>query len=71
MQLTSEQLQSLDSGQPVSLLVDGRVCVLLNSSVYDQFREWVEDWHPATMRRHMAAMMADDWNDPATSVYDE
>jgi len=35
MQLTSEQLQSLDSGQPVSLLIDGRACVLLNSSVYE------------------------------------
>jgi hypothetical protein len=71
MQLTIDQLQSLDHGQPVPLVVDGRTCVLLNDTVYKQVRDLLEDWHPTTMRRHMAAMMADDWNDPAMSVYDE
>ena len=71
MQLTSEQLLSLDRGQPVSLLIDGRHCVLLNSQVYEQVRELIDDWHPSTMRRQMAAMMADDWDDPAMSIYDD
>ena len=67
MQLTIDQLQSLDQGQAVPLVVDGRSCVLLKDAVYEQVRELLEDWHPATMRRHMAAMMAEDWNDPAMS----
>jgi hypothetical protein len=71
MQLTAEQIQAIDKGEPVGLLVDGRQCVLLSSDAYDQFRSLVEDWEPSTMQRQMAEMMADDWNDPAMSVYDE
>jgi hypothetical protein len=53
------------------LVVEGRDCVLLRSESYDQLREAMADWDPSTMQRHMAKMMADDWNDPAMSVYDE
>jgi hypothetical protein len=38
---------------------------------YVQLCEAIDDWHRSTMQRQMAAMMADDWNDPAMSVYDE
>ena len=71
MQFTPEQIQALDSGQPVPLSVEGRPCVLLPGAVYEQFLEAVQDWHPAAMRRHMADMMAEDWNDPRMNVYDE
>jgi hypothetical protein len=71
MEFTSEQLQAIDKGQPVPLSVEGRPCVLVPGALYEQLREAVEDWHPATMSRHVAQMMADDWNDPAMGVYDE
>lgn len=71
MQVTAEQLQAIDSGQPVPLSVEGRPCVLVPGMLYEQFREAMEDWHPGTMRREMARLMAEDWNDPAMSVYDE
>jgi len=69
--LTSEQLQAIDRGQPVPLSVEGRECVLMPGALYQQLRGALDDWHPATMRRQMAQMMADDWSDPAMSVYDE
>lgn len=71
MDFTSQQLQSIDAGEPVSLTVEGRLCVLLPSSLYDQLREAIDDWHPRTMRPILARMMAEDWKDPAMSAYDE
>lgn len=71
MNLTPEQIQSIDSGQPVNIVVDGRSCVLVPSSTYTQMQEQIDQWHPTTMQRNLADVMADDWNDPAMSVYDE
>jgi hypothetical protein len=71
MHLSPEQLMAIDKGQPVTLSVDGRNCVLLPGNVYDQLREAADEWHPALLQPTMARMMADDWSDPAMSVYDE
>ena len=71
MKFSPDQLRALDSGHPLPLIVEGRECVLLSGAFYESLREAIDDWHPATMRRHMADMMADDWSDPAMSVYDE
>ena len=71
MQFTPEQLQAIDSGQPVPLTVEGRECVLLPGALFEQFREAIDDWHPATMQRHLAHMMADDWTDPELEGTDE
>ena len=71
MQVTSEQLEAIDRGQAVPLLIEGRDCVLLPGTLYEQLREAIDDWHPATMHKQIARMMADDWNDPAMGVYDE
>ena len=71
MDLTTDQLHAIDEGRPVPLTVDGRECVLLPGSLYERLREALDDWHPAVMQKHMAAMMRDDWSDPAMSVYDE
>jgi hypothetical protein len=71
MQVTAQQLLAIDNGEPVPLAVEGRPCVLLPTTLYDQLRAAIDDWHPGTMRRQMAAIMADDWTDPALSVYDE
>jgi hypothetical protein len=70
MQITSEQLRAIDLGQPVPLIVEGRNCVLLPGTI-DELRDALDDWHPKTMQRNMARLMADDWNDPAMSAYDE
>ena len=68
---TTQQLESLDKGEPVSISVEGRPCVLVPRSLYDQLREAIDDWDPSTTRRQMAKIMADDWDDPAMSAYDE
>lgn len=71
MQLSVDQAEALDKGEPVWLSVDNRDCVLLSRQAYEQVRALIEDWDPSTMRHHMARMMIDDWGDPAMSVYDE
>jgi len=70
VQITSQQLQAIDNGQPVPLIVEGRQCVLLPGTI-EQFRDALDDWEPRTMQPAMARLMADDWNDPAMSAYDE
>ena len=69
MQITSQQLQAIDNGEPVPLVVEGRPCILVPGTI-DQLRDALDDWDPRTMQRHMARLMADDWNDPAMSAYD-
>lgn len=72
MQLTSEQLQRLDAGRTVTIVVDGRDCVVVPQRLYEAHeRDLLNDWHPDTMQRQMADVMSDDWNDPAMSVYDD
>lgn len=71
MQMTNQQLQALDNGEPVPLDVEGRRCVLVPGNLFEQLQAAIDDWHPRTMKRQMAAIMADDWTDPALSVYDE
>jgi hypothetical protein len=71
MEFTAQQLQAIDNGEPIQLSVEGRPCVLVPGSLYMQLRESLDDWHPQAMRRDMARMMAEDWNDPAMSIYDE
>jgi hypothetical protein len=71
MQITADQLLAIDNGQPVHVSIEGRDCVLMPGLLFEQLREAIDDWHPATMRHNLARMMADDWSDPALSVYDE
>jgi hypothetical protein len=71
MDLTSSQLQALDNGEAIPLVVDGRQCVLLTDTSFEQVRALLDEWHPLKMQRQMADMMRDDWSDPAMSVYDE
>jgi hypothetical protein len=67
MDLTLSELQALDRGEAVPLVVEGRKCVLLRDAVFEQ----LDEWHPQRMQRHLADMMRDDWEDPAMSIYDE
>jgi len=71
MDFTAQQLAAIDNGQPVPLMVEGRPCVLVPDSLYEQLRQAIDDWQPKTMRRSMTKLMAEDWNDPAMSIYDE
>jgi hypothetical protein len=67
MDLTLSQLQALDKGEAVPIVVDGRNCVLMREAAFEQ----LDEWHPLSMQRHMAEMMREDWTDPAMSVCDE
>jgi hypothetical protein len=69
MDLTAQQLHAIDSGISVPVNIEGRDCVLVPGPIYERLREAVEDWHPASMERHMAEVMADDWSDPALNIY--
>ena len=71
MNLTAAQIQAIDNGEPVTIVVDGRHCVLLNNATFEKMRESIDHWHPSKMQRQMAELMSDDWNDSAMSVYDE
>jgi hypothetical protein len=71
MDLTSSQLQALDNGEAVPLVIGGRNCVLLSDTSFEQVRGLLDAWHPLKMQRLMAEMMRDDWSDPAMSAYDE
>jgi hypothetical protein len=67
MDLSLSQLQALDKGEAVLVVVEGRNCVLMREATYEQ----LDEWHPLRMQRHMADMMRDDWSDPAMSIYDD
>lgn len=72
MQLSVEQLETLDRGHPVAVQLDGRERVVLKRDVFEvQRTEMASDWPPATMQRQMADMLSDDWTDPAMSIYDD
>lgn len=71
MELTSSQLNALDGGQAVPVVIDGRSCVLLSDAAFESVRGAVGEWRPAALSRQMAELMRDDWSDPAMSVYDE
>ncbi len=71
MILTAEQVRAVTHGEAVALTVEETPCVLVREDVFDQLTALLEDWDPRTMRKHIAHMMADDWTDPAMSVYDQ
>jgi hypothetical protein len=71
MELSPSQLQSLDAGQAVPLVVGGRSCVLLSDAAFDAVRQATDAWRPEALQRQLAQLMQDDWSDPAMSVYDE
>lgn len=73
MTLTHDQIEALKQGKPVHAVSEevGEEVVLLRGDVYDRIAELLDDWDPALMRRHMADMMKEDWEDPAMSVYDQ
>lgn len=71
MNLTSEQRHTLQQGEAVPMMVDETKCVLIRNDVYEQLKELLDDWDPRLLRRHLATMMAEDWNDPVMNVYDQ
>ena len=46
MNLTSEQLQALDHGEAVPVVVEGRRCVMVIEEVYGRIKRVVEDADP-------------------------
>lgn len=71
MVLSAEQIEALDRGEPVPLSVEGRACVLLNAATFGDDADSKQEWEPGSMLPHVAKMMAEDWDDPAMSVYDD
>jgi len=70
MELTKTQLDAIDSGRVVHVTIDGRSCVVISSAAFEKSVALALEWHPSTMVRPMADIMADDWTDPAMNIYD-
>lgn len=71
MNLTSDQVQALDRGDAVPIVVAGRECVVVRKEIYDRVMLALDEWSDEDMRAIMARTMQDDWSDPRMDVYDE
>jgi len=74
MDLTNEQVRSIDHGDAVLIVVDGRSCVLLRQDVYDRVKR-VFDFEDSEMRpeeTYLAVVAAwDQDDDPGLDAYQD
>lgn len=42
MMLTTEQLQAIDRGEPVRIVIDGKPCVLLSQDAFEELEDDME-----------------------------
>ena len=62
MNLTSEQIASLDQGDAVPIVVDGRECVVIRREAYDQALS-SEEQDVKSMHRLLVDLAPEDWED--------
>jgi len=74
MDLTNEQLQALDHGGAVPVIVDGRHCVVLRQEIFDRVKRAVEydDSDMSPEEAYPAVLRAwDQEEDPGLDVYQD
>ena len=71
MNLTKEQKQAVESGEAVTVTLEGTECVLIKKELYESVRDLIDDAHPRTMKRHLAKIMQEDSSDPVMDIYDQ
>ncbi len=61
MQLSEDQRQAIESGQPISVVIDHTECVLIRKDVYEKVRRLYDDspWTAGEMNA-LANQMFDD-----------
>ena len=69
MNLSQEQISSLDNGQAVSVQVDGRECVLIPREVYERVHALL-DFDPNQAYPAIDEAWRDGWDDPKMADYD-
>jgi hypothetical protein len=69
MDLTNEQIQSLDQGAAVAVRVNGRECVVVTREVYDRVRSLL-DFDPAQAYPAIDEAWREGWDDPKMADYD-
>ena len=69
MNLTPQQIQSLDAGQPVAVTVDGRDVVVLPRDAYERVRTLL-DFDPAQAYPAIDEAWREGWDDPKMADYD-
>ena len=72
MDLTNDQIQSLDQGNAVSIVVDGRECVVLRRDIYDRVKRVVE-YDEMNLEESYPAILAawDEEEDPSLDAYQD
>lgn len=68
MNLTTEQQQAIENGEPVELMVGGKRCVLLPWELYEQFSDTPLS-SPITAALIRNTMAAEDADDPLLDSY--
>jgi hypothetical protein len=64
MNLTPQQVETLDQGGVVSIMVDGRNCVLIRRDAYEQDQIVAhEDKDIIAMQAYLADLAPEDWED--------
>lgn len=74
MNLTNDQIQALDHGDPVPITVDGRACVVLRRDIYDRVKQVIEydDSEMGFEEGYLAVLAAwDQEEDPGLDAYQD
>jgi hypothetical protein len=69
MNLSSEQVQLLEQGDAVPVVVNGRECVVVAREVYDRVRAML-DFDPAQAYPAIDEAWREGWDDPKMADYD-
>jgi hypothetical protein len=72
IELTQEQRQELEAGEPVAVQTNTRY-VLVRKDVYERIKGLLGDegWTQDAYQAAMEAFARDGWDDPRMDVYDE
>ncbi len=72
MELTNEQIQALDQGNAICIVVDGRECVVLRRDIYDRVKRVIECDEMLPEEAYPAVLAAwDQEEDPGLNVYQD
>lgn len=75
MNLTVEQLDAVQAGQPVEVTIEQTTCVVVRKDVFERVKNLVYDagdWTPEEMRELLArSAEANGWNEPGMEAYDD
>jgi hypothetical protein len=69
MELTNQQMKSLDEGQPIPVVLEGRDCVIVPREVFDRV-SLLLDFDPSQAYPAIDEAWREGWDDPKMADYD-